>query len=96
MARLVFPQALGKAAAKYFFWPLGLVMPRICWRQNSSLICPSCPPWWSVAQSRRVLRRPPKKRFPRSMSSGIKMKTLNNKASRSATGPPQWKSSREA
>ena len=34
MARLVFPQALGNAAAKYFFWPLGLVMPKICWRQD--------------------------------------------------------------
>lgn len=29
MARLVFPQALGNAAAKYFFCPAGLVMPRI-------------------------------------------------------------------
>lgn len=30
MAKLVFPQALGKAAARYFFLPSGLVMPRIC------------------------------------------------------------------
>lgn len=37
IARLVFPQALGKAAAKYFFWPSGLVTPRICWRQDFSL-----------------------------------------------------------
>lgn len=29
MARFVFPQALGKAAAMYFFSPAGLVMPRI-------------------------------------------------------------------
>src|SRR5665647_567624 len=29
MARLVLPQALGKAAAMYFFTPLGLVIPMI-------------------------------------------------------------------
>lgn len=34
MARLVFPQALGKAAAMYFFCPAGLVMPRI-WRGDT-------------------------------------------------------------
>lgn len=30
IAKLVFPHALGKAAAIYFFSPAGLVMPRIC------------------------------------------------------------------
>lgn len=30
IARLVFPHALGKAAAMYFFSPAGLVTPRIC------------------------------------------------------------------
>jgi len=29
MARLVLPQALGKAAAMYRFFPAGLVMPSI-------------------------------------------------------------------
>lgn len=40
MARLVFPQALGKAAAKYFFRPSGLVTPRI-WRRQTP---PEAPP----------------------------------------------------
>lgn len=31
MARLVLPQAEGKAAAMYFFFPEGGVIPRICW-----------------------------------------------------------------
>jgi len=30
MAKFVLPQALGKAAAMYFFTPWGLVMPKIC------------------------------------------------------------------
>lgn len=79
MARLVFPQALGKAAAKYFFWPLGLVMPRICWGQDSSLVCflrslpvASGSVWESA-------RKPQKGRFPRPMSAAVKANTLNKK-----------------
>ena len=37
MARLVLPQALGKAAAMYLFLPSGLVRPRI-WNENNTTI----------------------------------------------------------
>ena len=45
--KLVLPQALGNAAATWYFWPSGLVTPRIS-------MCSASQPWsWPILEAMR-------------------------------------------